>query len=197
MGTLRPVSKLQRYHPRQGVYLAGPEVDEAERLVRRFLTLKSYRMQAEIITIGDEILIGQIVDTNSAWIGQQLNAIGISLKQISSIADSAADITTALSLTSGRADLILVTGGLGPTKDDVTKQALAAYFGCGLHRDPEVLAHVQAIFSRSGRPMLEANRKQPDVLDICEVLFNQAGTAPAMWVTYKRKHYIVMPGVPH
>jgi competence/damage-inducible protein CinA C-terminal domain len=154
-------------------------------------------MQAEIITIGDEILIGQIVDTNSAWIGQQLNAIGISLKQISSIADSAADITTALSLTSGRADLILVTGGLGPTKDDVTKQALAAYFGCGLHRDPEVLAHVQAIFSRSGRPMLEANRKQADVLDICEVLFNQTGTAPGMWVTYKRKHYIVMPGVPH
>src|SRR5690606_9832729 len=119
---------------------------------------------AEIITIGDEILIGQIVDTNSAWLARQLNAEGIHVQQISSVADTAAAITDALTGASGRADVILVTGGLGPTKDDVTKQTLAAYFGRGLRRDPEVLAHVTGIFQRSNRPILEINRRQADVL---------------------------------
>ena len=153
-------------------------------------------MQAEIITIGDEILIGQIIDTNSAWMAQQLNAIGIQVKQISSVADHPTDITVALTLASGRADLVLITGGLGPTKDDVTKQTLSAYFGCGLRRDPNVLAHVEAIFSRSNRPMLEINRKQADVLDKSDVLFNNMGTAPGMWMTHNEKSFIIMPGVP-
>lgn len=153
-------------------------------------------MQAEIITIGDEILIGQIIDTNSAWMAQQLNAIGIHVKQISSVADNQADISVALTLASGRADIIFITGGLGPTKDDVTKQTLSMYFDCGLRRDPKVLAHVESIFQRSNRPMLEINRKQADVLDSSEVLFNEMGTAPGMWVTYKEKPYIIMPGVP-
>lgn len=153
-------------------------------------------MQAEIITIGDEILIGQIIDTNSAWMAQQLNAIGIQVKQISSVADYPADIIVALTLASGRADIVFVTGGLGPTKDDVTKQTLSVYFECGLRRDPRVLAHVESIFQRSNRPMLEINRKQADVLDSSEVLFNERGTAPGMWVTHKEKPYIIMPGVP-
>lgn len=153
-------------------------------------------MQAEIITIGDEILIGQIIDTNSAWMAQQLNAIGIHVKQVSSVADHPADIIVALTLASGRADLIFITGGLGPTKDDVTKQTLSVYFGCGLRRDPDVLAHVESIFSRNGRPMLEMNRKQADVLDKSDVLFNAMGTAPGMWVTHKEKPYVIMPGVP-
>lgn len=153
-------------------------------------------MQAEIITIGDEILIGQIIDTNSAWIAQQLNAIGIRVKQISSVADYPADILVALTLASGRADLILVTGGLGPTKDDVTKQTLSVYFDSGLCRVPEVLAHVEAIFQRSSRPMLEINRRQADVLEKSEVLFNEMGTAPGMWVMHKGKPYVIMPGVP-
>ncbi|SFC63722.1 nicotinamide-nucleotide amidase [Parapedobacter composti] len=153
-------------------------------------------MQAEIITIGDEILIGQIIDTNSAWIAQQLNTIGITVKQVSSVADDSTDIIVALTLASGRADLVLVTGGLGPTKDDITKQALAAYFNCGLRRDPAVLSHVEAIFARSGRPMLDLNRQQADVLDGCEVLFNEQGTAPGMWMVHKGKPYVVMPGVP-
>ncbi len=153
-------------------------------------------MQAEIITIGDEILIGQIIDTNSAWIAQQLNSIGIRVKQISSVADYPADILVALTLASGRADLILVTGGLGPTKDDVTKQTLSAYFDCGLRRAPEVLAHVEAIFQRGNRPMLEINRRQADVLEKSEVLFNEMGTAPGMWVMHKEKPYVIMPGVP-
>ncbi|MBK1441703.1 competence/damage-inducible protein A [Parapedobacter sp. ISTM3] len=153
-------------------------------------------MQVEIITIGDEILIGQIIDTNSAWIAQQLNAIGIHVKQVSSVADYPADIIVALTLASGRADVVLVTGGLGPTKDDVTKQTLAAYFDCGLRRDAKVLAHVESIFARSARPMLEINRRQADVLDKCDVLFNEMGTAPGMWVSHKGKTYIIMPGVP-
>ena len=153
-------------------------------------------MQAEIITIGDEILIGQIVDTNSAWMAQRLNAIGIRVKQVSSVADHPADIIVALTLASGRADIILVTGGLGPTKDDVTKQAMSVYFDCGLRRDAKVLAHVESIFRRSDRPMLEINRRQADVLDKSEVLFNDMGTAPGMWIEHKGKPYVIMPGVP-
>jgi len=153
-------------------------------------------MQAEIITIGDEILIGQIIDTNSAWMAQQLNAIGIQVKQVSSVADHPTDITVALTLASGRADLVFITGGLGPTKDDVTKQTLSAYFGCGLRRDPDVLAHVESIFSRNNRPMLEINRRQADVLDKSDILFNKMGTAPGMWMEHKGKPYIIMPGVP-
>ncbi|MEC3880946.1 competence/damage-inducible protein A [Parapedobacter sp. 10938] len=153
-------------------------------------------MKAEIITIGDEILIGQIVDTNSAWLAQQLNAIGIHVKQVTSVADHPADIIVALTLASGRADVVLITGGLGPTKDDVTKQTLSVYFGCGIHRDPKVLAHVESIFSRNNRPMLEINRRQADVLDKSEILFNDMGTAPGMWLTHKEKPYIIMPGVP-
>lgn len=153
-------------------------------------------MLAEIITIGDEILIGQIIDTNSAWLAQQLNAEGIHLQQINSVADTPTAIITALTQASGRVKLILVTGGLGPTKDDVTKQAMATYFNCGIQRDPHVLAHVEAIFKHSDRPMLEINRKQADILDISEVLFNELGTAPGMWIDYNGVTYVIMPGVP-
>lgn len=154
-------------------------------------------MLVEIITIGDEILIGQIVDTNSAWIAQKLNDIGIHVKQISSVADNAADILAALTLAAGRADAILVTGGLGPTKDDVTKQTLSVYFDSGLRRDQQVLDHVTAIFQKYNRPMLEINRRQADVLEKSEVLFNALGTAPGMWVLHNEKHFVIMPGVPY
>lgn len=153
-------------------------------------------MLAEIITIGDEILIGQIVDTNSAWMAVRLNEIGIEVKQITTVADRAADILMALNLASGRADVILVTGGLGPTKDDVTKHTLATYFGQGLRRDPEVLRHVEAIFKRRGREVLDVNKQQADVLEKAEVLFNSLGTAPGMWISHQNRHYVVMPGVP-
>lgn len=153
-------------------------------------------MQAEIITIGDELLIGQIVDTNSAWIAAQLNDIGIHIKQISSVADDGNDIQDALRLAASRADLILVTGGLGPTQDDVTKQAFCEFFDCGLIRDEWVLEHVTEIFRKYKRPMLESNARQADVLDIADVLFNDLGTAPAMWVDWQDKHVVIMPGVP-
>ncbi len=153
-------------------------------------------MKAEIITIGDEILIGQIVDTNSAWIAQQLQELGIPIVQITSISDGREAIQEALALAATRANLILITGGLGPTKDDITKQAAATYFGCDLVRDPAVLEHVSAYFTSRGRQMLAVNEQQADVLSISEVLFNEVGTAPAMWVDFQEAHYVFMPGVP-
>src|ERR1700733_4864386 len=99
-------------------------------------------MLAEIITIGDEILIGQVVDTNSAFIAQQLNSAGIRVKQISSVSDDREHILTALHEAAGRADIILITGGLGPTKDDITKKTLAEYFGTGLAENKEALENV-------------------------------------------------------
>lgn len=153
-------------------------------------------MTAEIITIGDEILIGQIVDTNSAWIATQLNAIGVELLQISSVADKSYAIKEALNLAANRADIILCTGGLGPTKDDVTKQTLASYFNTTLYRNEQVLAHVTAIFRKFNRPMLEVNNKQADVLLNAQVLHNETGTAPGMWVEEQEKIFVFMPGVP-
>ena len=153
-------------------------------------------MYTELITIGDEILIGQIVDSNSAWMAQQLNDIGIEVKQITSVSDKIIDINTALSLAVQRADIIIMTGGLGPTNDDLTREALSEFFNSGRHIDPTVLAHIETLFSKSNRPLLEVNTKQADVLDIAEVLFNKAGTAPGMYIKDKGKHFFVLPGVP-
>lgn len=153
-------------------------------------------MLAEIITIGDEILIGQIVDTNSAWMAVQLNQIGVEVKQITTVADRSADILMALTLAAGRADVIIMTGGLGPTKDDITKHTLATYFGQNLRRDAEVLKHVEGVFARSKRPMLDINKEQADVLEHADVLFNSLGTAPGMWISHRNKEYVVLPGVP-
>jgi nicotinamide-nucleotide amidase len=153
-------------------------------------------MLAELITIGDEILIGQIVDTNSAWMAQKLNLAGIKVKQITSVSDDRHHILHALKEASGRADIILITGGLGPTKDDVTKKTLAEYFDVGLHTDQAALDNVNRIFSRYKRPMLEVNLKQAEVLDNCTTLLNLNGTAPGMWVEHEDKIYVSMPGVP-
>ncbi|MDB4922450.1 competence/damage-inducible protein A [Mucilaginibacter sp.] len=154
-------------------------------------------MLAEIITIGDEILIGQIVDTNSAWMAGQLNDIGIRIKQISSISDDREHILTAISEAAGRVDIILITGGLGPTKDDITKKTLAEYFNVKLVENKEALDNVLNIFSRYNRPMLEVNKLQAQVPENCEVILNKNGTAPGMWFNVKGKIYISMPGVPH
>ncbi|MEE1944429.1 competence/damage-inducible protein A [Pedobacter sp. KR3-3] len=153
-------------------------------------------MLAEIITIGDEILIGQVVDTNSAWMGQELNKIGVSVKQITSVSDQAEHIKQALDEAQQRADLILMTGGLGPTKDDVTKLTLSSYFNMPLRRDEATLAHVTDIFARLNRPMIEANIKQADVPDGCTVIQNKNGTAPCMWFEVNGKIFVSMPGVP-
>ena len=154
-------------------------------------------MIAEIITIGDEILIGQIVDTNSAWIAHELNNIGIRVKQISSVSDDGQHILTALAEACNRADIILITGGLGPTKDDITKKTIAEYFNVNLVENAEALKNVTAIFSRFNRPLLEVNRQQALVPANCEVILNNNGTAPGMWFNENGKIYISMPGVPH
>ncbi len=154
-------------------------------------------MLAEIITIGDEILIGQIVDSNSAWIAQKLNVIGIRVKQISSVSDDRQHILTALAEAHKRADIILVTGGLGPTKDDITKNTLAEYFGVGFVENADALDNVIKIFSRYNRPLLEVNRLQAQVPENCEVILNNNGTAPGMWFNHDGKIYVSMPGVPY
>lgn len=153
-------------------------------------------MLAEIITIGDEILIGQIVDTNSAWMAQKLNLAGIKVKQITSVSDERNHILEALKQASLRADLILITGGLGPTKDDITKKTLCEYFKVGLRIDQDALENVKQIFSRYKSPMLETNFKQAEVLENCTTLLNKNGTAPGMWIEHEGKIFVSMPGVP-
>lgn len=153
-------------------------------------------MLAEIITIGDEILIGQIVDTNSAWMAKELNLIGIRVKQVTSVSDDAQHITEALKQAMQRAEIILITGGLGPTKDDITKLTLARYFNMGMRRDQATLEHVTGFFTRLNRPMIEMNRQQADVPDGCEVIQNKNGTAPCMWFEQEGKIIVSMPGVP-
>jgi competence/damage-inducible protein CinA-like protein len=154
-------------------------------------------MLAEIITIGDEILIGQIVDTNSAWMAAELNSAGIRVKQISSVSDDREHILTALKEAAQRADIILITGGLGPTKDDITKKTIAEYFDVKLVENKEALDNVVNIFARFNRPLLEVNQLQAWVPENCEVLLNKNGTAPGMWFDVNGKIYVSMPGVPH
>ncbi|MDP3468233.1 MAG: competence/damage-inducible protein A [Daejeonella sp.] len=153
-------------------------------------------MRAEIITIGDEILIGQIVDTNSAWMAQKLNLAGIKVKQISSVSDDRQHILEALNESKGRADLILITGGLGPTKDDITKKTLAEYFNTGFRLDQDALENVRRIFSKYKAPLLESNIKQAEVLENCITLLNLNGTAPGMWIEHEDRIFVSMPGVP-
>lgn len=153
-------------------------------------------MHAEIITIGDEILIGQVVDTNSAWISRKLNEIGVGVKQISSVSDNREHILEALHLASTRADIILMTGGLGPTKDDITKKTLAEFFGTGMRRDEETLGIVREIFKRHNAPLIDSNIAQADVPANCSVLLNRNGTAPGMWFDHEDNVFVSLPGVP-
>jgi nicotinamide-nucleotide amidase len=154
-------------------------------------------MKAEIITIGDEILIGQIVDTNSAWMAQQLNDIGVKIERIVTIPDALDEITAALAAAEKRADVVLITGGLGPTKDDVTKQALAQYFKCDFTFHADIEAHIARLFARFGREMSKLNSLQAELPSACEPLQNNQGTAPGMWFTQNNTIFVSMPGVPY
>jgi len=157
-------------------------------------------VNASIITIGDELLIGQTIDTNSAWIGQELNKIGVWLKRRVAVGDVSDDIWNALDVESKESDIIIITGGLGPTADDITKPLLCKYFGGKLIVNKDVLAHVKYLFEKVFRrpgPMLESNLKQAEVPDVCTVLHNARGTAPGMWFKKDDKIYISLPGVPH
>ena len=154
-------------------------------------------MKAEIITIGDELLIGQTVDTNSAWIGKQLYLIGIDVNRINSISDKKQDIINALNESRKRADFIIITGGLGPTKDDITKATLGEYFNSDFYMNEEVLEKIKAFFDLRGREMLEVNKLQALLPTKATVLPNEVGTASGMWFEDDGKVFVSMPGVPY
>jgi len=154
-------------------------------------------MNVEIITIGDEILIGQIVDTNSAWMAQELNKIGLRVKQISSISDDESHILKALQEAESRARVVLITGGLGPTKDDITKKTLAKYFNCGMVFNEAQFEQVVLIFKSFGREVTPINKLQAEVPEACTCIVNNNGTAPGMWFEKGETIFVSMPGVPY
>jgi len=152
---------------------------------------------AEIIAIGDELLYGQIMDTNSHWISQELDAVGVRVVRKTTVGDNRKDILTAFEEASKRANLILITGGLGPTQDDLTKPLLAEYFGCEIVEVPEAVAAVSAYFTRRGREMTRLNILQGHLPTCCTYVPNEVGTAPGMWFEQKGCYWMSMPGVPH
>jgi nicotinamide-nucleotide amidase len=154
-------------------------------------------VKAEIIAIGDELLYGQIVDTNSHWISQELDAVGVRVVRKTTVGDNRTDILTAFEEASKRADLILITGGLGPTQDDLTKPLLAEYFGCDIVEVPEAVAAVSSYFLRRGREMTPLNILQGHLPSCCTYVPNPVGTAPGMWFEQKGCYWMSMPGVPH
>lgn len=154
-------------------------------------------MKAEIITIGDELLIGQVVDTNSAWMGQELNRQGIKVHQITSVSDEEQHILNALKEASQRVQLILITGGLGPTKDDITKYTLCKYFNTELKFHQAAYDNLVAIFKKFGREVTPTNRTQADLPAACTAIINRRGTASGMWFEKDGVVYVSMPGVPH
>ena len=155
-------------------------------------------MKAEIITIGDEILIGQIVDTNSQFISQELNKIGVSVYQITSIQDDQQHILNALKEAQDRVDLVIITGGLGPTKDDITKKTLATFFNDSHFVEyPEVIDHIQNLFAKINHPFREIQRYQAQLPSKATLLKNNYGTAPGMWFFENNTVFVSLPGVPY
>lgn len=151
----------------------------------------------EIITIGDELLIGQVVNTNAAWMAEEINGAGWSVRQITSVSDNAEEIRRALDEASGRAEVILMTGGLGPTKDDITKELLCDYFSTRLVMNEPVLKNIESFFYRKGLPLTELNRNQALVPESAIVIENPVGTAPGLAFEKNGKLYVSMPGVPY
>jgi nicotinamide-nucleotide amidase len=155
-------------------------------------------MNAEIITIGDEILIGQIVDTNSQWIGKELNKIGVSVYQISSIQDEELHILNAFKEAQSRADIVIITGGLGPTKDDITKKTIAKYFNNKeIIEYPEVIDHIKKMFNKYNIPYNKVQQYQAQLPSKAILLMNKMGTAPGMWFYENNTVFVSMPGVPY
>lgn len=153
-------------------------------------------MEAEIITIGDELLIGQTIDTNSAYLGQQLGKIGISVSRKTAISDQENAILSAIAESQSRVNILIITGGLGPTKDDITKKTLCKYFDCGYRMDENVVNQLRKMFEKRGRVMLETNLVQANMPEACETLTNEVGTAPGMWFFRNNQVLISLPGVP-
>ncbi|MCS5489688.1 competence/damage-inducible protein A [Algoriphagus limi] len=154
-------------------------------------------VKAEIIAIGDELLYGQIMDTNSHWISQELDLVGVKVVRKTTVGDNRKDILDAFSEADKRADLILITGGLGPTQDDLTKPLLAEYFGCPIQEVPEAVEAITEFFKRRGREMTPLNILQGHLPSCCEYVHNEVGTAPGMWFERNGTYWMSMPGVPH
>ncbi|PSL06493.1 competence/damage-inducible protein A [Cecembia rubra] len=154
-------------------------------------------VKAEILAIGDELLYGQIMDTNSHWISQELDKIGVRVVRRTTVGDNRESILSAFESAEKRADIILMTGGLGPTNDDLTKPLLAEYFNCEIKLVPEALEAVRIFFERRGRELTHLNKLQAHLPTNCTYIPNELGTAPGMWFHEKGKIWMSMPGVPH
>jgi len=154
-------------------------------------------MRSAIITIGDEILIGQVTDTNAVWISQQLNSLGVQVGEMVTVSDEAEQITATLDRYIGKFDLLIMTGGLGPTTDDITKQTLASYFNSKMVTHPEIRDRITTYFKKRGRSMIESNLRQADVPEVCRILMNNHGSAPGMWFEKEGTILISLPGVPY
>ena len=154
-------------------------------------------MHEEVIAIGTELLLGQTIDTNSAWIGEQLAELGVTLRRKTVISDRVDDVRAALDTVLPETKWVLITGGLGPTKDDLTKNVLNEYFGGTLEFHPEVYAHIEVMFARMGRVPGPLNRGQAELPNVCEPLANAKGTAPGMLFERDGVRYVSMPGVPY
>ena len=154
-------------------------------------------MRADIISIGDELLIGQTVNTNASWIGRELAMRGVRIMQITAIPDDEQKIIEAVDEAFGRSEIIIVTGGLGPTKDDITKHTLCRYFDTTLFLHEPTLKKIEDYFAMRNRPMLEVNRKQAELPEKCEILDNNYGTAAGMWFSKEAKILVSLPGVPY
>lgn len=154
-------------------------------------------IQAEILTIGDEILYGQILDTNAQWISAELDLIGIKVVRRTTVGDQKADMLYAFQCAEQRADIIIITGGLGPTNDDLTMPMLAAYFQSEIVTNEAVLQHVKDFFEKRGRTFSSLNKKQAEVPANAQILHNELGTAPGTWYEERGKVFVSLPGVPH
>ncbi|MEE4257197.1 MAG: competence/damage-inducible protein A [Bacteroidales bacterium] len=154
-------------------------------------------MNTEIISIGDELLIGQVVNTNAAWMAEQLNLAGIEVIRITCISDTREDILSSLKEAASRADVILITGGLGPTRDDITKATLCEYFDSRLVPDPETLTYLKKMYEMRGWRFGRQHQEQAEIPDKCSPILNQHGSAPGMWFEEGGKIFVSMPGVPY
>lgn len=152
--------------------------------------------QCTIITIGDELLIGQVIDTNSAFIAQELNKLGISIKNRIAIADKESEIVDTIRNAMKNSEIVITTGGLGPTKDDITKHSLCKLFNVSLKRDEETYLHVKSFFESRGREFTEINQSQADIPQNAKALFNERGTAPGIWIEEQNRILVCLPGVP-
>lgn len=155
------------------------------------------KILAEIIAIGDELLYGQTLDTNSHWISGELDKVGIKVVRRTTVGDIESEILTAFAEAEKRADIILITGGLGPTNDDLTKPCLAKYFNCKIVMFEDALRDVTTFFAIRGRELTELNRQQAALPECCKAVRNELGTAPGMWFDRSDKVFVSMPGVPH